>query len=286
MLQQVVRPIRGIQQFQIRSVANSEKEARETLKQIRLAGYEGIELCSYLISPLPFSIRMLTKLAGMPIGKSGKLDWCALVADSGLKVISIHEDLGSVMKNPESIAQRGKSYLTDIVVITGMRKYNYSDRDEVLSLANHLNQAGDSLKRLGIKLLYHNHNCELQKIDGVYAYDLLIDNTDPDLVNFELDSYWLAEAGRDPLAVMHKLGPRMKLYHINDRGFRCGKASISTLRSDCMELGYGNMSLEPLVQTAKNYGVDAIILETQRNWIHNSPVESLQRSADFMNRYV
>lgn len=52
------------------------------------------------------------------------------------------------------------------------------------------------------------------------AYDLLLSETDPEYVNFELDSYWPTEAGVDALALMKKLDTRMKLYHINDRGTR------------------------------------------------------------------
>ena len=58
------------------------------------------------------------------------------------------------------------------------------------------------------------------------------------------------------------------------------------LKSDSMELGYGNMNLEALVEQAKAAGGDAVILESHKNWVDKSPVKSIQLSAEFMKKYV
>jgi len=137
-------------------------------------------------------------------------------------------------------------------------------------------------------LLYHNHNCELRKVSkDKTAYDLLIEKTKPEYVNFEFDSYWFAEAGADPLLWMKRLGNRLKLYHINDRGTRIEGASMTPiLNSDSMELGYGNMNLTAMVEQALSVGVDAVILETHKNWVDGSPVKSLKVSAEFLKEHV
>ena len=113
-----------------------------------------------------------------------------------------------------------------------------------------------------------------------------MEETDPEAVNFEFDSYWCAECGENPLTVMDMLGKRMKLWHINDRGTRqTGPAMTPILKSDSMELGYGSMPLEALAERAKAIGVDAVILESHRNWIDKSPVKSLEYSAEFLNAH-
>ena len=136
--------------------------------------------------------------------------------------------------------------------------------------------------------MYHNHNCEFRKVEaGKTAFDLLIEETNPEYVNFELDSYWATEAGVSAVALMKKLGDRLKLYHINDRGTRIeGPSMTPILKSDSMELGYGNMNLSELVEQALHVGVDAIILESHKNWVEKSPIKSLQLSAEFMNEKV
>jgi hypothetical protein len=85
---------------------------------------------------------------------------------------------------------------------------------------------------------------------------------------------------------MNFLGSRMKLYHINDRGTRVTGAKGSILKSDSMELGYGNMNLKEHINMAKKNEVEAVILESHKNWVEKSPVKSFQLSAEFMNTYL
>ncbi len=277
---------KAIQQFQLRTVIGTEAKAKETLRLMEEAGYDGIELCSYMIKHMSWTIRALTRMAGMPMGKSGNLDWHALLADTNLKVVSIHQDLGTVKRVPEEVIAEAKSYGTKYVVITGMHHFDYSDKEAVDGLIADLNACGKRLKEDGIELLYHNHNCEFRKIDGVTAYDRIIENTDPAYVNFEFDSYWPTEAGVNTVDLMRRLGSRTKLYHINDRGSRVEGKTSSILTSDSMELGYGNMDLKTMVDIVKGNGVDAIVLESHKNWVDKSPIKSFQLSAKFMNENV
>lgn len=280
--------LKAVQQIMLGSVTKNEKETIETLNRIKKAGYDGIELNGFMIRPTSFLVRMMTKMAGMPVGKGGNYDWASLVKQAGLQVVSVHEDLGTIQREPDTMVAEAENFGTDKVVITGMYRFDYSDRSAVLKLAHDLNEAGENLKKSGIQLLYHNHNCEFRKVEpGKTAYDLLIENTDPDLVGFELDSYWPTEAGVSAISLMKKLGSRMKLYHINDRGTRLeGPSMTPILKSDSMELGYGNMNLKELVTQALSVNVDAIILESHKNWVDKSPLRSLEVSAEFMNQEV
>lgn len=280
--------IKAVQQIMLGSVTKNEKETIETLNRIKKAGYDGIELNGFMIRPTSFLVRTMTKMAGMPIGKGGNYNWAFLVKQAGLQVVSVHEDLGTIQRESDTVITEAKNFGTDKVVITGMYRFDYSDKNAILKLARDLNEAGETLKQSGIHLLYHNHNCEFRKVEpGKTAYDLLIENTDPDLVGFEFDSYWPTEAGVSAISLMEKLGSRMKLYHINDRGTRLEGASMTPiLKSDSMELGYGNMNLKELVTQALRVNVDAVILESHKNWIDKSPLRSLEVSSEFMNREI
>ena len=147
--------------------------------------------------------------------------------------------------------------------------------------------AQEALKAEGVELLYHNHNCELRRVNAEKrAYDILLEETDPQFVNFEFDSYWFTEGGANALAWMQRLGTRMKLWHINDRGTRIsGSAVTPILKTDSMELGTGNMDLDSLMAQALTIGVDAVILESHRNWVDNSPIKSLQLSAEYLKQH-
>lgn len=279
--------IKAVQQFQLGTVLNNENQALETMRRMKAAGYDGIELCSFMIHPTPFMVKMLTKAAGMPVGNGGKLNWVKLVQQSGLQVPSVHQYLNSIEENPEAAVKEANDFNSKYITVTGMYRFDYSDNKLVSELAKRLNKAGEILNRSGKSLLYHNHNIEFSRMkDGGTAYQTLMEETDPQYVNFEFDSYWTADAGVCPLSIMKKLGERLKLYHINDRGCRQKGVSMTPiLKQDSMELGCGNMELASLLKQARSVGVDAVILESHRNWIDNDPVKSFEVSAKFLNKH-
>jgi hypothetical protein len=83
---------------------------------------------------------------------------------------------------------------------------------------------------------------------------------------------------------MKRLGKRIKLWHINDRGSRLsGSAMTPILKEDSMELGTGNMDLEGLRDIALENSVEAVVLESHKNWIDRDPVKSLELSSNWLN---
>ena len=279
-------PKRSVQQIMIGSLCTSYDNALQVLKNIKAAGYDGIELNDFMIQKTALVVKVLTQAAGMPVGNGGSLDWHALIEESGLEVTGLHSNLGSIQADPKAVADLAKSYGTDTVIITGMYRFDYSSEEEVLDLARQLNEAGQALQKEGIQLLYHNHNCELQHVnDNQTAYDLIVENTDPAYVNFEFDSYWMADGGANVEAIMEKLGTRMKKWHVNDRGHvQAGPYMTPILTQDATELGNGNMDLEGLYEIAMANGVDNIVLETHQNWVNGDPIQSLQVSGQYMDK--
>lgn len=269
------------------TVTTTEQQTLSTLKAIKEAGFDGIELNGFMIKPTPLAVQLLTKVAGMPTGKGGAYNWKQLLTEAGLLVTGIHEDLGTITKNPDAIIAEAKHFGTDDVIITGMYHFNYMDINALDGLCKSMNSVGEMLADAGIHLLYHNHNCEFRRLpDGQTSYDFILKNTNPAFVNFEFDSYWPTEAGVSAIDLMRKLGNRMKLYHINDRGTKkTGLTMTPILKSDSMELGTGNMNLEELIQQALSVDVSAIVLESHKNWIDKSPIRSIQVSGEYLNKF-
>ena len=274
-----------VQQIMLGSVTSNEKNASMTLKRIKDAGYDGIELNSFMIHPTSMMVRAMTKAAGMPTGKGGKLDWHRLIEDAGLEVASVHTDLGSLERDVISVAKEVKSFDTNTAVITGMYRFDYTDEREVNNLAKRLNEVGKRLRDEGVRLLYHNHNVELLNVTKENrAYDILIDMTDKEYVNFEFDSFWFTDGGADAKEWMRRLGTRMKLWHVTDRGSRqIGQSMTPILKCDSLELGSGNMDIEGLKAIALDNGVDKVVLESHKNWIDNDPVKSIEISGKYLS---
>ena len=275
----------GVQQIMLGSVTGTEAQAQKTLQRIKAAGYDGVELNRFMVHPSSWMVRLMTRAAGMPTGKGGKLDWPALIKDSTLDVISLHTDLGSLEREPEAVIAEAGDFGTKRVVITGLYRFDYGSEAAVRDLAKRLDQAGQRLRAAGLRLLYHNHNVELLQVrPGLRAYDILLRETDPEALAFEFDSYWFTDGGADAKKWMQTLGSRMELWHVTDRGSRqSGPAMTPILKADSMELGTGSMDLEGLWAAAKANGTQAVVLESHKNWIDKDPVKSLELSAEWLN---
>ena len=264
----------------------SEAQAARILEEIAFAGYDSIELNSYMTEKTPLFVRLLTSAAGMPAGRGGSYDWPSLVRNANLNVIALHTDLGTLSKAPDSVIEKAKSLTTAHIVITGLYRFDFGSERDVTELCKSMNRLGELLQKEDLTLLYHNHNAELTRLNGSgeRAYSCMIKNTDPAFVGFEFDSYWFADGGADPCEWMGLLGRRMRLWHINDRGTRLRSVPFTPiLKSDSMELGYGNMPLDRLSAIAKASGAEAVVLESHRNHINNDPMQSIRRSAAYLN---
>ena len=268
--------------------SKSDEKALEALNRVKAAGFDSIELNSFMVHPSSFMVRALTKAAGMGVGSSGKRDWKGLIEKSGLSVTSLHSDLGSLERNMDGIVEEATKFGTKRIVITGMYRYDYTSSSSVSSLATRLNKCGENLRKSGMELFYHNHNIELTLDEkGRRALDVLLLETDKENLSFEIDTYWLGEAGADPKEWMKKMGERMKLWHIADRGWRGKKNQITPIvECDSVELGTGNMPLDDLLSVAKDNGVEEIVLETHKNWINNDPLLSLETSGKWLKERV
>lgn len=282
------RPLRGIQQIQIGRITSTEDQARETLARLVSVGFEAIELNGFMTRPTPRFVRALTRAAGMPVGRGGRLDWPRLVGESGLSVAALHEDLGTIESGTGVVAARAAAFGTRNVVVTGMHRFDYGNEAAVLELAHRLTAVGRALASEGIQLLYHNHTAEFRRTgSGGTAFEALVDRTDADAVGFELDCFWAATAGADPLRLLDALGERVRLLHITDRGSRVtGPTMTPIVKVDSVELGIGNLAIDAIVERAASLHVEAVILETHKNWIDGSPLRSAEVSAQVLRRLL
>ena len=278
----------GVQQIMLSSLSKNDETLLESLKRVKEYGYDSIELNSFMIHPSSFLVRTLTRAAGMAVGNTGKRDWKNLILQSGLKVISLHSDLNSIERDPKSVAEEALEYGTDKVVITGMYRYDYTSSSSLSSLTARLDECGRRLKEYGVSLLYHNHNIETVKDEkGRTALDVIINGTNEDYVSFELDTFWLSEAGCPLEEWMKKMGERLKLWHIADRGWRGNSKQIAPIvKSGSVELGTGNLPLERFLSIAKENQVQGIVLESHNNWIDNDPLESIRISGQWLKKNI
>lgn len=92
----------------------------------------------------------------------------------------------------------------------------FKSRDDVLKHCEAYNETGKLCKENGIRYIYHNHAHEFQKFEGRSALELLVENTDPEYVNFEIDTMWVYRGGEAPVEILKQFGDRVKMLHVDD----------------------------------------------------------------------
>jgi sugar phosphate isomerase/epimerase len=151
--------------------------------------------------------------------------------------------------------------------------------DDYKANAQFLNDKAQVLKRSGIAVGYHNHNFELAPQGAATGLDILLAETDPKLVSFEVDVGWLAAAGVDPLAYIQKHRGRFTQMHVKD--IKASTQANFELRMDPTEVGSGRIDWKRLLPGAAAAGVREFFVE-QEPPFERPRIEAAKISHDFL----
>lgn len=230
------------------------KDPDATLKKVADIGYNWIEAASYS--------------EGLFYNQK-PADFRKKVENYGLKLVSTHSGINefNLDKAVDDAASAGMKYLVLPSLPAGWRKSSGTYRQA----ADFFNIAGEKCKNAGMKFGYHNHRVEFKKTGGIIPYDLLISNTDPDLVTFELDLCWITAAGQSAVEYMRKYPGRFELFHMKD---------MYSNKKDAT-MGEGIIDFKPIFALTKTAGMKYFFVE-QDNCNTHTPLESIRISRDFI----
>lgn len=187
----------GLQLYTVRDAMS--KDPKGTLKKIKRIGYTWLEAAGYSDG----------QFYGMAPAEFRKT-----VENIGLKVISSHATFPAD-KQRDAIAahvELGVKYL----VYPAFPIPEHKSKNDFIHAAARLNAIGAACNKSGIRFGYHNHDFEFADFDQMKGYDILVNSTEPSMVCFEADFYWMAYAGVDPLEYLGKYPGRFELWHIKD----------------------------------------------------------------------
>lgn len=244
----------GLQLYTLRDVLPQDPQG--VLRQVASFGYHQIE--SY------------EGAQGIFWGM-GRAGFKTFVEDLGMTALSSHvgnfNDFDSFAKKAEDAAAIGMEYLI----------CPYAKReslDQYRALADDFNRAGEIAKAAGIRFAYHNHAYSFEQVDGIYPQDLFLDRSDPELVDFEMDIYWVVAAKQDPAAWLKKSPGRYTLSHVKDLR-RDGDSQESTT------LGQGVIDWATLLPLGRSLGMKHFIVE-QEQYTGTTPLESTEDNAAYL----
>ena len=213
----------GVQLYTVRSVMTGDPDG--TLAEIAEIGYEEVELAG---------------LYGMSAREmKARLDAVGLAATSSHH--SVEEVRGSWEATLEAAVALGQR----LVVVPALPDAE-RDGEALRRVADDFNRAGEAARGAGLRFGYHNHDWEMYPgADGVRPIDLLLDRTDPELVDWQMDIFWVVHAGADPMAELDARAGRVTSFHVKDR----------TAAGDMADVGAGVIDFRPVLARAGELGL-------------------------------
>jgi sugar phosphate isomerase/epimerase len=246
----------GLQMYSLRQFLGTPEEFIQTLKKVKSAGYTGVELAGYG----PFSPVELAKI----------------IREEGLEVWGAHNSLEK-LEETQTLIDELKLFNCPNATLASMPG-EYHNMEGYKTVAKKLNQIGAILKEAGITLSYHNHSFELERFEGKTGLEILYSESDPELVQAEIDTFWIQHGGGDPALYIRKMADRLPLVHLKDMVIVNGR------RPHEAAIGEGNINFPAILQACKEAKVRYYIVE-QDNFIRD-PFDSIKASFDNVQKLV
>jgi len=259
----------GLQLYTVRDAM--QKDPSATLAQVSKIGYNSVEGATYTGSQ---------KFYGMEAAGFSRV-----LKQNGLVMPSSHYRLGEEKTNGETVkgtlmtdwdkavddaAAVGVKYMVCAYLSDSER----GGLDHYKKVAEQLNKAGGRCKKSGIQLCYHNHNFEFVKQDNKFPYDVLLDDTDKNLVKMEMDIYWVTKANQDPIALINKHPGRFPLWHVKDMD--------KTAEHSFAEVGNGSIDFKKIFKYADKAGLKYFFVEQDKT--PGDPMNSITQSISYIKK--
>ena len=184
----------GLQLYTVRSLLEQDFEG--TLARIANLGYRQVEFAGVYASSLHQTATILKRYG--------------LFAPSGhVNYAKLERELPVAIQSANELGQK-------FIVCPYLDERDRRKLDDWKRVCDRFNEIGKQVRKAGLSFAYHNHDFEFLQMDGQIPYDVMLAETDPDLVKLEIDLYWMARAKRDPIAYFQKYPKRFPLVHLKD----------------------------------------------------------------------
>lgn len=251
----------GLQLYTLRD--ELPKDVKATLEKVAKAGYTTVETYGFSIKD---------QFWGLSAAELKEI-----LDSNNLKAVSGHYNLGSFLYDGnldevKAAIQAAKTLKNEYLTIPWVDE---PFRNDFHIIAARLNEAGKMCANEGLKLAYHNHDFEFKKKDGVTGYEILLNETDKNLVSFELDLYWVARSGNDSLQLFAANQGRFPMWHVKDMD-KFNQA-LNT------EIGAGLIDFKNIFKEAKQSGMKYFFVEQENNYSPNV-FDSIKTSCNFISK--
>ena len=249
----------GVQLYTVRDLLKTDPHG--TLATIRKIGYRSVETFSG------------------EYGSQSAKDVKTIINDAGLALPSAHFSYAEFGSRIDYAKELGVRY----VICGNTPGADDKSLDGFKRTAHQYNIWGEQAKAAGLSFGFHNHNAEFASFEGVTGMETLLKETDPGLVRWQMDCYWVTQAGQDPVTLLKRYANRIQTIHVKDRkpGF---PPSTQPGPQHFTEAGNGTLDWPAIWAAAYADGVRYFFVE--QDTTEHPPLESLQISYDYLKRKI
>ena len=261
----------AIQMYSLRQDAS--KNLYGTLKKVKELGYDGVEFAG-LYGHTAEEVR----------------DMCA---DIGLVPISAHVPYVDMLADPEGVLSQYATIGCKFVVVPYLVPEHRPDSDNFPEVIKNIAMIGGVANKLGLTLLYHNHDFEFMKLNGKYALDVLYEEVSADLLQTELDMCWVNVGGEDPVEYLLKYSGRSPIVHLKDfEGEKSEdmyeligiekKAPTRPANFEFRPVGSGKQNFPAILKAAEKAGAEWVVVEQDQPSMGLTPMECATKSREYL----
>ena len=195
----------------------------------------------------------------------------------GLKAIGSHYPYERFRDDPEGIARDAKILGLQYAGCAWIPHEGDFDETTCRAAIAVFNKAGETLAHHGLRFFYHTHGYEFRPVGQGTLFDLMMSQTKPEFVSYEMDVFWVVHAGQDPVKLFEKFRPRWKLTHLKDMktstptGLFTGQSPVT----NDVTLGTGKIDMAALLRAAGKVGVKWHFIEDESPTVEQQLPQSL-----------
>ena len=240
----------GVQLYTVRDLMKQDVEG--TLAAVAAAGYTEVEFAGYF-GKTPAEIRAMLDRHGLtaPSVHTGDIS-----ADAWAKALDAAHAIGH-----------------RYIVVPWIPEERRKTLDDWKRVAAEFNRAAAAAQAAGVQFAYHNHDFEFWLVEGRVPFDLLLAETDPKLVQLEIDLYWITKGGHDPLAYFGRWPGRVPLVHVKD--------SLGAPDHKMVDVGAGSIDWKRIFARSGQAGIKHYFVEHDQP---ADPIASITASCAYLKK--
>ncbi|MEK5237145.1 sugar phosphate isomerase/epimerase [Paenibacillus sp. FSL L8-0470] len=242
------------QMYTLRDFTKTAEDLRAAFQKLKVMGYQAVQISG--IGPI--DPQLVKQYAD----------------EAGLTICATHVPWNRLVNDLDALAAEHKLWNCKYIGLGGLPGEYQSSQEGYRTFAKLASGIARTLKEEhGLQFVYHNHDFEFERVDGVTGMEVLLQESDPEVFGFELDMYWVQAGGANPVDWVHKVKGRMQVMHLKDM-------AIISRGQVFAEIGEGNMNYEAIIEAGRETGVEWFVVE--QDVCRRDPFESLEISLKYL----